>query len=59
MLIARTERDLDRVADDVKKISLNTQVLKVVTDVTSKSSVENLLNEAFSKFNEIDVPSWS
>jgi len=55
VIAARTERDLDKVEADVKKTNPKTQVLKVVTDVTSKESVENLFKEAFNKFNEVDV----
>ena len=55
MIAARTERDLDKVEADVKKTNPKTQVLKVVTDVTSKESVENLFKESFNKFNEVDV----
>lgn len=36
VLAARTEKNVDKVAEDVKKISRKTQVLKVVTDVTGK-----------------------
>jgi len=41
------------VEEGVKKISPKTEVLKVITDVSDKSSVENLFNQAFKEFNEI------
>jgi NADP-dependent 3-hydroxy acid dehydrogenase YdfG len=56
VIASRTEKDLDRIADHVKKISPKTQVLKVVTDVTDKSSEKNLFKEALNRFKEIDVP---
>jgi NADP-dependent 3-hydroxy acid dehydrogenase YdfG len=56
VIASRTEKDLDRTADHVKKINPKIQVLKVVTDVTDKSSVENLFKEALKRFDEIDVP---
>lgn len=47
--------DLDRTGEHVKRISPKTQVVKVVTDVAQKDSVENLFNVAFNTFGEIDV----
>ena len=41
--------------EGIKKVSPKTQVLKVITDITDRVSVENLFTETFSKFNEIDV----
>ena len=55
MIAARTEADLDRTGEHIKKISPKTQVVKVVTDVSDKSSVENLFKEAFKRFPEVDV----
>ena len=46
---------MDDTAEHLKQISPKTHVLKVVTDVTDKSSVENLFKEAFNKFTEINV----
>jgi NADP-dependent 3-hydroxy acid dehydrogenase YdfG len=55
VIAARTEADLDRTGEHIKKISPKTQVVKVVTDVSDKSSVENLFKEAFKRFPEVDV----
>jgi len=58
VIAARTEKDLDKVGADIKKTNPRTLVLKVVTDVSSKDSVQNLFNEAFNRFKEIDVSSF-
>ena len=57
MVAARTEKDLDKVEADIKKMNPRTQVLKVITDVSSNDSVQNLFNEAFNRFNQVDVSS--
>ena len=57
MIAARTEKDLDKVEADIKKMNPRTQVLKVITDVSSNDSVQNLFNEAFNRFNQVDVSS--
>jgi NADP-dependent 3-hydroxy acid dehydrogenase YdfG len=57
VIAARTEKDLDKVEADIKKTNPKTQVLKVVTDVSVNDSVRNLFNEAFNRFNEVDVSS--
>ena len=54
-LAARSERGVDQVGDDVKKANPNTRPLKVITDVTEESSVNNLFNQAFNEFDELDV----
>jgi NADP-dependent 3-hydroxy acid dehydrogenase YdfG len=58
VIAARTEKDLDKVEADIKKTNPKTQVLKVITDVSSNDSVQNLFNEAFNRFNEVDVSSF-
>jgi NADP-dependent 3-hydroxy acid dehydrogenase YdfG len=55
VIAARTEADLDRTGDQIKKINPKTQVVKVVTDVSDKSSVQNLFKEAFKRFPKVDV----
>jgi len=55
IIAARTEAPLDKVEEDVKKVNSEVEVLKVPTDVTSQSSVENLFKKALDKFGEIDV----
>jgi len=55
IIAARTEAPLDKVEEDVKKVNSKVEVLKVPTDVTSQSSVENLFKKALDKFGEIDV----
>jgi len=55
VIAARTEKDLDRTAELIKRINPQTQVLKVVTDVADRGSVDNLFKEAFNRFNEVDV----
>jgi len=57
VVAARTEKDLDKVEADIKKMNPRTQVLKVITDVSSNDSVQNLFNEAFNRFNQVDVSS--
>ena len=58
MIAARTEKDLDKVEADIKKTNPRIQVLKVITDVSSNDSVQNLFNEAFNRFKEVDVSSF-
>jgi NADP-dependent 3-hydroxy acid dehydrogenase YdfG len=58
VIAARTEKDLDKVEADIKKTNPRTRVLKVITDVSSNDSVQNLFNEAFNTFNEVDVSSF-
>jgi NADP-dependent 3-hydroxy acid dehydrogenase YdfG len=55
VLAARSEKELERVGEDVKKANPNTQLLKVVTDVTDEASVENLFKEAHKEFGDLDV----
>lgn len=59
MIAARTGEDLDKVEADIKKTNPRTQVLKVITDVSSNDSVQNLFNETFNIFNEVDVSSFN
>jgi len=58
VIAARTEKDLDKVEADIKKTNPRIQVLKVITDVSSNDSVQNLFNEAFNRFKEVDVSSF-
>jgi len=57
VIAARTGKDLDKVEADIKKTNPRTQVLKVITDVSSNDSVQKLFNEAFNTFDEVDVSS--
>jgi NADP-dependent 3-hydroxy acid dehydrogenase YdfG len=59
VIAARTGEDLDKVEADIKKTNPRTQVLKVITDVSSNDSVQNLFNETFNIFNEVDVSSFN
>jgi len=58
VIAARTGKDLDKVEADIKKTNPRIQVLKVITDVSSNDSVQNLFNEAFNRFKEVDVSSF-
>lgn len=51
-LVDQDKEALSKVADELSK---STEVLKIVADVTEEKNVDNAVDEAMKKYNEIDL----
>ena len=55
VIAARSQDDLEKTADEIKKKNKNAEVLIVPADVTQEVDIKNLVKTALNKFARIDI----